>query len=140
MPTPMADILEQLDLSLDGHVRWGERVRSQKPVIYFVSLSADPSLNLSVPGQAPISLGAVEGWMEKVPSFTLSGVVQPPLRDVVEFLEGFWLPDENILYIGKATRLGKRIGQLHRHQIGNPGPHASGHWLSVYRELAQGPG
>ena len=96
--------------SLDGHVQWGQRIPSQKPGIYFVSLSADPGLNLGVLEQAPISLDAVEKWLADVPSFTLYGEVQPRARDVVDFFKGSWLPDESIVSIGTATSLCARPG------------------------------
>ena len=96
MPTPVTDILSKLGLSLDGHVQWGQRIPSQQPGIYFVSLSANPSLNLGLLEQAPVSQDAVEKWLADVPSLALCGVVQPHAKDVVDFLKGFWLPDENI--------------------------------------------
>ena len=105
--------------------------------IYFVSPSANPSLNLGVLEQAPISLDAVEAWLRRVPPLSLCRVVQPPVRDVADFLKWFWLPDESILYIGKATRLRTRVRQLLRHQLGMRRPHAGGHWLKTLSCLGQ---
>lgn len=124
-------MLDQLRLSLAGRVRWGHKIAADRPGIYFVSLSSDPGLNAGVLQEAPISREAVEAWLERVPSFTLGSVMRPRAGDVVAFLRRFWFPDENIVYIGRAKRLGPRIWQLFRHRLGDRRPHAGGQWLKT---------
>ena len=129
MPKTVADIVETLELPRAEHVCWGEKPGLRSPGIYFVSLSPDPASNAVLP-EAPISLEAVERWLSRVPDLTLHGSRPEPSK-LAGFLSRFWLPDENIVYIGKAARLGARIGQMFRHTLGAPSPHAGGHWLQV---------
>jgi hypothetical protein len=47
------------------------------------------------------------------------------------------LPDETILYIGKAgTSLNTRVNQFYNHILGNSKPHRGGHWLKTLDNLA----
>ena len=131
MPSTVLGILDQVGLSLSGHTEWGQDVAAGEPGIYFVSLSADPGANLGTYTLAPISLAAVQRWLAAVPMLTLDGIVQPPADSLVEFLSRFWLPDENIVYIGKATGLHSRTHQLFGHALGRRSPHAGGHWIKT---------
>jgi hypothetical protein len=38
----------------------------------------------------------------------------------------FWLPDETVVYIGKATSLASRVGSYYRTKLGATKPHAGG--------------
>ncbi|GIK17804.1 MAG: hypothetical protein BroJett003_27680 [Planctomycetota bacterium] len=49
----------------------------------------------------------------------------------------FWLPDESIVYIGKATCIRKRLNQFHRHKLGSRSLHAGGHWLKTLSNLGE---
>lgn len=55
----------------------------------------------------------------------------PQASDVVEVLGSFWLIDEPIIYIGKASSLRQRLGQYFRHELGDRRPHAGGHWIKT---------
>lgn len=53
-------------------------------------------------------------------------------------LSEFWIPDETVLYIGKATHLKKRLGQFYRNDIGSKkDTHRGGHWLKTLGILEQ---
>ena len=131
MPSSACCVLDEIGLSVGGRIRWGEEVPSSMPGVYVVSLSHDPTANFGCLAEAPISLPAVEGWLAIVPSLSLDGVVQPPADRLADFLNSFWLPDEDIVYIGKATRLRSRLSQLFRHRLGDRRPHAGGHWVKT---------
>jgi hypothetical protein len=47
----------------------------------------------------------------------------------------YWLPDESIIYIGKATTLGPRLGQYYSTPLGDKRPHAGGHWIKTLSNL-----
>jgi hypothetical protein len=53
----------------------------------------------------------------------------------------FWLPDENILYFGKAPKrsyrkgVGNRVGEYYKTDYGEAKPHAGGHWLKALKNL-----
>jgi hypothetical protein len=38
----------------------------------------------------------------------------------------FWLSDQPVVYVGKATCLRQRLGQFYRHRYGNRSPHRGG--------------
>jgi hypothetical protein len=46
-------------------------------------------------------------------------------------LAGFWLGDENVIYIGKATSLHSRVADYYATPLGNRGPHAGGRWAKT---------
>jgi hypothetical protein len=77
----------------------------------------------------------VTNWIARVPTFRFNNAMQPSPQDVATFLARFWLPDENIVYIGKATCLRNRLGQFRRHRLGDRKPHAGGHWLKTLKNL-----
>jgi hypothetical protein len=52
-------------------------------------------------------------------------------------LAGFWLSDENIVYIGKAASLRGRVGDYYRTTLGDPRPHAGGHWVKTLAILGR---
>jgi len=131
VPSTVLGILDQVGLSLSGHVEWRQVVGLEGPGIYLVSLSADPGANLGTCTRAPISVAAVQRWLATVPMLTLDGIIQPPADSLAEFLGRFWPPDESIVYIGKATRLHSRTQQFFCHTLGKRSPHAGGHWIKT---------
>jgi hypothetical protein len=84
--------------------------------------------------EAPIDPEKVAAWIARVPTLRLDGR-RPDAAAVVERLRSFWLPDESIVYIGKATSLASRVGQYYRTPVGEPRPHAGGHWLKTLADL-----
>ncbi len=131
MPLTVTRLLKQIRRPLTGRVGWGGVVPLDQPGIYVVSLSGNPTRNEGVLAKAPLSSNAIEGWLKKVPRFTLNGKTGPTPNEVASFLSGFWLPDESIVYIGKATSLSKRIAQMYSHRLGKRTPHGGGHWLKT---------
>ena len=66
-----------------------------------------------------------------VPSLRLDRA-RPDVAELADMLARFWLPDETVLYIGKAgTSLRSRVGQLYRHVLGEPKPHCGGSWMKA---------
>src|SRR5437879_2359420 len=49
----------------------------------------------------------------------------------------FWLPDEVILYVGKATSLSTRVRQYYSTPLGARSPHAGGHFLKTLSILGE---
>jgi hypothetical protein len=53
-------------------------------------------------------------------------------------LQSYWLPDENILYIGQTeNNLRQRIQQFYKTELGQSKPHAGGHWIKTLTILPQ---
>jgi hypothetical protein len=118
-----------------GSSPWGVRIPHDKPGVYFVSLTPDAKTNTGLLSRAPISPALVSEWIGRVPTFAFDG---KPCRadDVGSFLATAWLPDESIVYIGRATKsLAVRTGQFFRHRLGERQPHNGGHWVKVLSNL-----
>jgi hypothetical protein len=135
MPISAHALFSSIGLTIKGSVRWGQRLPCNSAGVYAVSLSDDPDRNDRCLARAPISADLVRAWIAAVSGFTFDGVSPPEARDVVSFLERMWLPDESIVYLGKATCLRNRIGQFGRHRLGDRKPHAGGHWLKTLSNL-----
>jgi hypothetical protein len=95
-----------------------------------VSLSQDPNRSVGLHAQAPIDRRLVQQWISRVPTFELDKS-RATASGVIERLSKFWLADESILYIGKATPLRSRINAYYRTPLGDRGPHAGGHWIKT---------
>lgn len=136
MPISVYELFRMAGRECNGRVSWGQPVNCNTPGVYVVALS--PSVDkLVCADTAPISKSAIQEWIEYVPTFKLDHF--RPTRDaLIHRLQGFWLPDETILYIGKAgISLNKRVGQFYNHILGEPRPHRGGHWLKTLDNLAE---
>lgn len=125
-----AQLLRSQGLVADGPVRWGGRVPARGPGVYIVELPAP----LAKP---PVDHRALRDWIERVPSLELDGH-RPTPHELAARLEGFWLPSETVVYIGRTTAsLTGRLAAFYRTPLGDPRPHAGGHWLKTLRILDQ---
>jgi hypothetical protein len=113
--------------------KWNNEVESSSIGIYFLSPSNDPNSASSLYPNAPIDENILNFWIKKVPTIKIDG--KPATVEKLKLrLESFWLPDENILYIGQ-TESGKglkgRIKQYYDTELGERKPHAGGHWIKT---------
>ncbi len=128
-------LLKLADLKLTGGVKWQEKINSSSPGIYIISLSDSPSENKGILNKAPISTENIKEWLQNKPNLKIKGemVSAESLKNVIA---SFWLPKENILYIGATKRsLRIRLNEFYRHKIGNSSPHAGGQWLKTLLNL-----
>lgn len=138
MPSTVSQLLKSVNLELKGSVSWGEKVDSNRQGVYIVSLSNHPEKNYGLLNKAPISIETIRFWLTKVESFELDNQRNPSCENVAERISNFWLPDENILYIGMTTTpLKKRISAYYSTEIGERKPHAGGHWLKVLSNIQE---
>src|SRR5579883_3304679 len=135
MPSTVTDLFESAGLRLAGGVRWKTPVPVQGSGVYVVSLSDNPSQGNGIVPRAPIDPPAVAAWLERVPLLQIDRVKCADFRELCDRLTGFWLGDENIVYIGKATSLQSRVGAFYRTPLGDRGPHAGGHWIKTLASL-----
>lgn len=115
-------------------VRWGNKPVSSDTGIYIVSTSRNPTKCDNIKESAPISREILKFWLNKVSTIQIDGVASPTVSQLHERLNQFWLPDENILYIGQTESsrgIKGRVGQYYRTEIGERKPHAGGHWLKT---------
>jgi hypothetical protein len=131
MPSSVADLFESVGLSLGGSVQWKATVPKCGSGVYMVSLSDDPNMSNGLVPLAPIEQSAIEGWLARVPGLQIDGVKCASADELRKRLAGFWLSDENIVCIGKATSLRGRVGDYYRTPLGDPRPHAGGHWVKT---------
>ena len=76
--------------------------------------------------------------LTKVKTIQIDNKLALSVLTLKDRLDKFWLPDENILYIGKTDCVGglkKRIGQYYSTEIGERKPHAGGHWIKTLNIL-----
>lgn len=136
MPSTVNQLLKTVNIDLKGKVKWGEKVYSNSQGVYIVSLSNEPDKNLGLLKQAPISIDIVKFWLSKVKTFELDNQKTPSCDSVAERISKFWLPDENILYIGMTTTpLKTRISAYYSTELGERKPHAGGHWLKILSNI-----
>jgi hypothetical protein len=85
--------------------------------------------------RAPIDLWLVEGWLKRVSTLRVDGV-RPSPAELAARLGTFWVRGEQVIYIGLTTgSLSKRLGDYYRTPLGDPRPHAGGHWIRTLRGL-----
>lgn len=141
MPTTINELIEKFDLPKSKVVKWKEIIPSEKEGIYIVSLSNDPEKNDGILNEIPISQNIIEKWIKKVNGFELDKILTFDKDLIIERLSEFWLPDENIVYIGKAPvrssgkGIGNRVKEFYKTEYGEKRPHAGGHWIKSLSNL-----
>ena len=135
MPTTVNQLSDSYNLPLAKRVKWNERISTQDEGIYIVSMSEESGRNNGILNNPPISRDIIRKWIKKVDGFEIDKIKTFDPDKVIERLSQFWLPDENILYIGKApkrssgTGIGTRVREYYNTDYGEKSPHAGGHWL-----------
>lgn len=130
-------VFEAADLVPQGVVVWREQIRVDRSGVYVVALTAETA-ELTTQPAAPISSAAIRLLLGVRPELTLDGR-RPSPHELARRIAAFWLPDETIVYIGKATSLESRVGSYYRTTLGARRPHAGEWWLKVLEDdtLAQ---
>ncbi len=135
MPTYVKQLFTDSGKEILGQVKWGQKVNCNYPGIYVVAIT-DSAEKIVCSVDAPISVKIVQDWITYVPKLNLDGK-RPRYEDLVNRLKEFWIPDETILYIGKAgTSLKDRVNQYYNTRLGDPKPHAGGHWIKTLKNLS----
>jgi hypothetical protein len=101
MPTTVAEAFAAVGLSPEGVVRWGETPKVSATGVYIVSLTKSLGAHHNKLISAPLAPAEFEHWLGACPSLTLDGV-RPEKQQLMARIQRFWLPDEVILYIGRA--------------------------------------
>jgi hypothetical protein len=141
MPTTINELIEHFDLTKSKRVQWGEKIPTEGEGIYIVSLSKDAELNNETLDKIPVSKEILDEWVKKVNGFKLDKVLTFDKDKIIDRLSQFWLPDENIIYIGKAPLrkngkgIGNRVKEFYNTDYGEKRPHAGGHWIKALTVL-----
>ena len=119
-------------------VKWGEIFNEKRQGVYVVFSSNDPDKHLGITENPLFDDKQINLWISKLPNFQIDGFPADP-SVLKNRLKSFWLPDESILYIGKAptrkngTGISKRVMEYFSTIIGDGGPHSGGQWIKVLR-------
>jgi hypothetical protein len=136
VPTTVRQAFRSAGLEPAGVVGWGEVPDTPQAGVYVVALTADPdSLNGVIP-EAPLARQPFSRWLTVRPDLTLDGQ-RPTENELVARITAFWLPDEVILYIGKAAALSRRVADYYSTPIRARRPHAGGYFLKLLENLDQ---
>jgi hypothetical protein len=140
MPISVKNLLAtvEMDSACLRTVRWGQALDSSSNGIYFISTSSNPSLNTSLYDKAPVDERALKFWISKVKTIEIDGKSSPTVAELEQRLNAFWLPDENIIYVGQtesSNGLRGRVNQYYNTEIGERKPHAGGHWIKTLKTL-----
>ena len=131
MPTSVAALFGSVGLPIAGPVPWRSPLPDKRAGVYVVALSPTSGATLGYTLEMPpIDPLKVQAWLEAAPNLRLDGR-RPTAQALAQRLGEFWLPDEVVLYVGKATSLRQRVGQYYTTRLGQPRPHAGGHWLKT---------
>lgn len=137
MPTSVKSIEDYFGVTVCHTVKWREKVPIDKHGIYIISTSHNTSYLPQESSSFVLSAEQISLWRKNAPDLTLQN---NPItnEELISHLRKFWLPDESILYIGKAERetLKKRISRYYRHKIGKRSPHCGGYWLKLLDNLS----
>ncbi len=129
MPVSVSSLFEAIGAPIRGRVVWGDPVSASSPGVYAVAVRSDPA-DTRGKRSARFDEAALEDWIASCPAMRLQDE-RPTPETLGAYLRGFWLADEPIVYIGKATCLRRRLRQFFRHRLGRPSPHAGGQWLKT---------
>jgi hypothetical protein len=123
-----ASLIRAVGLVPQGPVTWGSRVPREGPGVYVIE-TREPF------GRAPLDRAAISGWLARVPTLRLEGA-RPTADELADRLATFWIAGETVVYVGLAgTSVSRRVRQFYRTALGDPRPHAGGHWLKTLAVL-----
>lgn len=124
-----ANLLRSVGLLPTGPLIWGTNVPLAAPGVYLVE-TPEPLAG------APLDHQVLSAWIERVSSLRVDGD-RPTPAVLAERLASFWIPDETVVYIGRAgTSVATRLRAYYSTSLGNRGPHAGGHWIKTLAGLA----
>lgn len=129
------ELFEQIGVGRFDRVQWGQPCNCQSPGVYIVSTGVDSDSNSGTTPEPRFDDPAFRRWIDRLPGFTIDGV-KPTVETLKKRLSEFWLPEENILYIGQTeSSLSKRIGAYYRTELGARAPHSGGQWLKTLADI-----
>jgi hypothetical protein len=140
MPSTIKSLLASVELDVNKlkSCKWGQPVDTDKLGIYFLSTCLKTGCIENTYKNAPISEAIIKQWITKISTIEIDGKAGISYLELLNRLNKYWLPDENILYIGQTECKGglkKRISQYYKTSLGERKPHAGGHWIKTLVNL-----
>ncbi len=134
MPSTVDALLRHTGLRWVGVVRWRKRPPLGGPGVYLIARAEDPTA-LPPSLAVPLSPAALEQLLARCP-VTVDGVLASRGR-LGARLAAFWLPDEPVIYIGKAGgSVADRVSAYYHTPLGAAhGPHKGGWFIKTLATL-----
>ena len=142
MPTTITKLFKQTGLTFSGQVGWGQFINSRACGFYVVALTNDID-KLTCINEPNFNDNAIRQWIELIKlggkQIKLDNKVAN-LTSIKQRLRQFWLPDETIIYIGKAgpnkkRTIRERVKEYYKTKLGCDAPHAGGHWINTLQNI-----
>ena len=130
MPTTIVSIAASLKVFVHGPVSWGSCIPSSRSGVYIIAVRS--------PVIGPVfDTNAIDDWIRTTPRLTLSGKNHSSIcaQDLCAEMLKFWIPDEMIVYVGRAKVLKRRIYQFYGTPLGARRPHKGGYWIKTLASL-----
>ncbi len=140
MPTTIKTIFSEFNITDIYKVKWEECVYDINQGIYIVSSNTSSHENIGLQEKPILNDQVLQKWINKLSNFLIDNR-KTTLFSLKSRLTEFWLPDESILYIGRAKKrsnnsgLGVRIHEYYETDIGERGPHSGGQWLKTLKNI-----
>jgi hypothetical protein len=136
MPTTTSQAFDAVGLHRKDIVKWGTKPKECTPGVYVVSLTESLDAYDGKRRKAPLAESEFERWLRVRPELRLDRK-RPTVQQLMDRVRQFWIPDEVILYIGRAESLSDRLGKYYRTPIGARQPHSGGYFLKLLANLDQ---
>jgi hypothetical protein len=136
MPTKIAEAFAAIGA---GHgeiksVPWKTTPETNEGGVYVLSLSKDLDSFKGRADDASLADSVFEKWLEVCPKLLLDGG-RPTAEELKVRIQKSWIPDEVILYIGKAKSLSGRLRGYYGTPIGACRPHSGGYFIKLLSNL-----
>jgi transcription elongation factor GreA len=123
-------LLKDAGLPIEGPLAWGRPPALAGPGVFIVELPS-PLPRVS------IDPAAVAEWLGRAPDLRLDGK-RPSVGELQSRLASFWLPDQQILYIGSSRKgVGARLAGMYRTALGERRPQSAGYWLKTLKDIGR---
>ncbi len=138
--TTVRKLFNKFDIFDIKQVKWGASFDEHNQGVYVISSSNNPDKHLGISAKPKFDDNKINFWINSLSNFSVGGS-KATLLNVKEHLSEFWLPDESILYIGKAPKRGNgdgisnRVKEYYSTTIGKSGPHSGGQWIKILENL-----
>lgn len=123
-----ARLIERAGLVAHGPVAWSTPVACDEPGVYVIE-TPEPL------ARAPIDDAVLGAWITRAPTIKVDGA-PASVASLRRRLEDWWVPDEAVVYIGRTSAtVASRMDDFYKTPLGDPRPHAGGHWLKTLANL-----
>lgn len=135
MAVSIDKIFKEFRLDYKGAFIWNEKLDANFNGVYILALTDNPKTKSAHSYRFDICEDTFNYWITQATDLEIEGNKVTSKKEVRDYLEQFWNPNENILYIGesssKTNPIQDRVKQFYTHKIGQKGPHTGGYWLKL---------